>query len=167
MKKGFTLVELLVVIAIIGILSSVVFASVSSAKNKAYMARTKAELRAMDRALLMYLGDNNDVYPPDTGRDAPAAFTSYLSTGSWPRPGWPGSYFDWENWNDPDNPGQKIYQISVRFCPAGGNLSTCQFPNEPWASGFGINSAVYYCVSGVCRSHESEVIGYPGYCINC
>jgi len=47
-KKGFTLIELLVVIAIIGILSSVVIASLSSARSKAYQRRLQADFRAMD-----------------------------------------------------------------------------------------------------------------------
>lgn len=56
-KRGFTLIELLVVIAIIGVLSSVVLASLSSARLRARDAAAKAGARQL--ASLMYLELND------------------------------------------------------------------------------------------------------------
>src|SRR3989344_1825968 len=60
-KKGFTLVELLVVIAIIGILSSVVFASLSNSRLKARDAAIRQEM-VQFRNLLEQEFNDNDSY---------------------------------------------------------------------------------------------------------
>jgi prepilin-type N-terminal cleavage/methylation domain-containing protein len=53
-KKGFTLIELLVVISIIGVLSSVVLASLNTARAKARDAKRKQDMRTISTALQLY-----------------------------------------------------------------------------------------------------------------
>ena len=62
-KRGFTLIELLVVIAIIGILASIVLASLDSARKKGRDARRIADVKQVQLALELYY-DANGVYPP-------------------------------------------------------------------------------------------------------
>ncbi|MDP2593593.1 MAG: type II secretion system protein [bacterium] len=63
MKKGFTLIELLVVIAIIGILSSVVLASLNSARNKGADAAVKSNLANIrPQAEIVYDGVSPNSY---------------------------------------------------------------------------------------------------------
>ena len=61
-QKGFTLIELLVVIAIIGILSSVVLASLNSARVKARDARRVSDVQQIKLALELY-NDSKGYYP--------------------------------------------------------------------------------------------------------
>lgn len=53
-SSGFTLIELLVVISIISLLSSIVFATVNSARAKARDARKIADFRAISIALQLF-----------------------------------------------------------------------------------------------------------------
>lgn len=60
--RGFTLIELLVVIAIIGILSSIVMVSLTTARSKARDARRIVDVKTIQLALEQYYGENL-VYP--------------------------------------------------------------------------------------------------------
>jgi prepilin-type N-terminal cleavage/methylation domain-containing protein len=62
-EKGFTLIELLVVIAIIGILASVVLASLNTARAKGADAAIKSNLNnARAQAEIFYDGPGNNSY---------------------------------------------------------------------------------------------------------
>lgn len=163
--RGFTLVELLISISIIGILASVVMPVINTVREDARMVRATSEFRSLETSLQNYLNDN-DSYPPDTDRDIPPGLEDYLAPGIWPNAAWPDSVFDWENWEDPDDPSKRILQISVRFCPAG-QLDECKFPDTEWAEDFDMHSSVYYCLQGACRSHIDRPESHPGYCVNC
>ena len=64
-NKGFTLIELLVVIAIIGILSSVVLASLTTARTKGQDASVQSQLSNMRaQAELYYSSQNPNSYGP-------------------------------------------------------------------------------------------------------
>lgn len=60
--RGFTLIELLVVIAIIGMLASIVMASLNTARAKSRDARRLGDLHNMALALELYYSTNN-AYP--------------------------------------------------------------------------------------------------------
>jgi prepilin-type N-terminal cleavage/methylation domain-containing protein len=69
LQKGFTLIELLVVIAIIGILSSVVLASLNTARGKGADAAIKSNLANMRAQAEIYYDDaslGNGTYGPAT-----------------------------------------------------------------------------------------------------
>lgn len=79
-SRGFTLIELLVVIAIIGILSSVVLASLSVARQKGNVAAAQSELIQFRTAFESYLESHN-TYPPNA--DDCSACTNPCDAGSW------------------------------------------------------------------------------------
>lgn len=61
--KAFTLIELLVAIAIVGILSGFLFVSMSSAINAANDAKRRTDLASIQRAIITYATEHNNVYP--------------------------------------------------------------------------------------------------------
>lgn len=75
-KKGFTLIELLVVIAIIGILSSVVLASLNSARTKSRDTKRVADLKQLQVAYEMYFDSCRQYPPTQTGNVLPPLTTN-------------------------------------------------------------------------------------------
>ncbi len=65
-QKGFTLIELLVVIAIIGILSSVVLASLNIARAKGADSAIKSDLSTVRSQSAIFYDANGNNYGPDT-----------------------------------------------------------------------------------------------------
>jgi len=79
---GFTLIELLVVIAIIALLSSVVLASLNTARAKARDAQRESAIEQMRTALGMYYADHG-AYPSSGGASAPNGSWSTSNDSSW------------------------------------------------------------------------------------
>jgi general secretion pathway protein G len=84
-NKGFTLVELLVVVSIISLLSSIVLASLNSARAKGRDARRNEDLISIRNALALYASDNNGNFPSghlwsSTAPGGPYAWTLLQTT---------------------------------------------------------------------------------------
>lgn len=101
MKRGFTLIELLVVIAIIGLLSSVVLVTLSTARAKGRFARTIADMHQVQIAADAFAASTGD-YPDDAvnGQLPPNATSDFLS--SWPSAPCPGWTYDYDYWRPTD-----------------------------------------------------------------
>lgn len=77
-KPGFTLIELLVVIAIIGILSSVVLASLNTARLKSRDARRISDIKQLQSALALYTDSNANTYPTTLAALVTAGFIAVI-----------------------------------------------------------------------------------------
>jgi len=91
-NKGFTLIELLVVIAIIGLLSSVVLASLNTARSKSRDAQRISDVRQLQTALEFFY-DEHGRYPRSTSCGATSPNSGWcnsvqsMSGGQWIRNG--------------------------------------------------------------------------------
>lgn len=147
--QGFSLIELLVVMAIIGLLSTIVFAALDKAGDKARYATMVGTFQQIELAARLFL-TNEKFYPcdvppnqdPGTG-PVPSEENKYcVSKGlvqtkllsKWPRGPCPGWEYDWENWSNlvalPTGTAKShIVRISLRHDAAAG-----------WPT------AYYYCI---------------------
>ncbi len=182
-SHGFTMVEVIVVLLVMSILAVITYSyAVPKYRERTYFTRSHSELNSMGNALTLYVSKYND-YPADVVRSVPAGIQEFLQgqyKSSWPDAPWPGSVYDydrWDNWTytDPNDLPGPIIQVSIRMCNAGDN-ATCNANANKYLKGtvadstlasWDSYSAVYYCIKGSCRSHQSKPANHPGYCINC
>jgi prepilin-type N-terminal cleavage/methylation domain-containing protein len=68
--RGFTLIELMVVIAIIGLLSSIILASLSNSKDLATNSRVSQDIHQFQNALELYYTKYGGYPQPGTGTNA-------------------------------------------------------------------------------------------------
>lgn len=161
MKRGFTLIELLVVIAIIALLSTVVLASLNSARTKANDAKVRSDMAQVRTALQFYY-DKHGYFPanpnPGTGVPIDQALQPLVTEGfipglpQSPYAGLPYLYYDYGPGNDPshgatnDTPGALL----VGTLQAAGT-SVNGFPGScrPWpaaANWCDASANSYYCL---------------------
>lgn len=173
--QGFTLIEVLIVMAVtITLVAGFTYTFARRGKDKAYLTRSESEMIMIGNAIKLKVQAEN-VYPGDVSRALPAGIEQYIATPNktWPNAPWPGSVYDYENWD-----GGEVVQISARFCRVGED-AICKANAEKYLkntvsstvlANWDSYSSVYYCIkenlssaTQRCRSHESKPVTHPGY----
>ena len=139
---GFTLIELLVVVALISLLSSVVLASLSGARESARDVRRKQDLRQIKRALHAYYNDHG----------------SFIESGSGC-----GQWGDGSGWFNADNNSHSTYaSSSIAECLVSGGYLPAEFLSPKGEKTGDHTYMKYTCSSGTILYANLESISGKG-----
>jgi len=159
-KRGFTLIELLVVIAIIAILAAILFPVFAQAKVAAKKAASISNLKQLNTATQIYLGDSDDHFPLQCGRKSdgkwawgwwhviPADWTTYAGMNTFSAGAWENEIFPYLKssaiFEAPNNADYDVFPTA----------STAAYKKrEPWKSGYSYN--------GLLHSYSSSAVTSP------
>ena len=139
LSRGFTLIELLVVIAIIGILSSIVLASLNTARQKGSNAAIKGDLNGVRSQAELYYDNNTSSYGTSALGDCAAGLLIFA---------------------DP-NIKQAIAHAVIQN---GGTDGTCVSNGTSYAVAVGLKGGGSWCVdsTGVSRDKTAAGVAYTG-----
>jgi prepilin-type N-terminal cleavage/methylation domain-containing protein len=152
-NRGFTLIELLVVIAIIGILASVVLASLNTARQKGADAAVKASLaNARAQAELYY--DGNIGTASDS--DSSASTTGYAGVCLNATNG-VANILNGSIKQALDANG--AYTTGTPVLTAGSENGTCNDSTTAWAAEFPMKGGSLYCVDSAGKSQVNSAAG--------
>lgn len=143
-NKGFTLIELLVVIAIIGILASVVLASLNTARNKGADAAVKSNLANARAQAEIFYDANLNSYKISTGALDVCDATASTATGA--IKGINPNVLAASTATGSGTPGVGVAQTTT--------TAVCNSSATAWAAAAPLKAGGYYCVdsSGASKS---------------
>lgn len=153
-QKGLSLIELLLVIVILAILLGVILAYFNPVRwqETTRTAHAKASLVNIGRAAQIYADQHGD-YPADVVRDIPQEFIQFMGPGAWPDGAFPGSVYDWDNWENQTCWDGTTGDIQITLRQVNGYKGKTDY-------------TLYYVLEGPGIPHCS-VSTQKGECVNC